>query len=129
MTTVLEINGLHKQFGGIVVAGDVNLTVQKGEVVGLIGPNGAGEDWLFNIVSGLSREWRDPLNGRSIERLPMHKRTRLGLSRVAKCTAFPDSQCARQLDHRSAPLSGGINPPCSVHSKDAARGAKGISEH
>ena len=127
MTTVLEINGLHKQFGGIVVANDVNLTVQKGEVVGLIGPNGAGKTSLFNIVSGFIPHDAGAitLNGRSIERLPMHKRTRLGLSRTwQNIRLFPDSQCARQLDHRSAPLSGRINPPCSVHSKDAARGAK-----
>lgn len=84
MTTVLEINGLHKQFGGIVVANDVNLTVQKGEVVGLIGPNGAGKTSLFNIVSGFIQHDAGAitLNGRSIERLPMHKRTRLGLSRT-----------------------------------------------
>ena len=84
MTTVLEINGLHKQFGGIVVANDVNLTVQKGEVVGLIGPNGAGKTSLFNIVSGFIPHDAGAitLNGRSIERLPMHKRTRLGLSRT-----------------------------------------------
>jgi branched-chain amino acid transport system ATP-binding protein len=84
MTTVLEINGLHKQFGGIVVANDVNLTVQKGEVVGLIGPNGAGKTSLFNIVSGFIPHDAGAitLSGRSIERLPMHKRTRLGLSRT-----------------------------------------------
>jgi branched-chain amino acid transport system ATP-binding protein len=84
MTTVLKINGLHKQFGGIVVANDVNLTVQKGEVVGLIGPNGAGKTSLFNIVSGFIPHDAGAiiLNGRSIERLPMHERTRLGLSRT-----------------------------------------------
>lgn len=84
MTTVLEINGLHKQFGGIVVANDVNLTIQKGEVVGLIGPNGAGKTSLFNIVSGFIPHDSGAiiLNGRPIERLPMHERARLGLSRT-----------------------------------------------
>ena len=120
MTTVLVINGLQKQFGGIVVANDVNLTVQKGEVVGLIGPNGAGKTSLFNIVSGVIPQDAGEilLNGRSIERMPMHIRTRLGLTRTwQNIRLFPDAQCARQLIIAPRHYPGRINPPCRVHSE------------
>jgi ABC-type branched-subunit amino acid transport system ATPase component len=84
MDTVLEVTGLYKSFGGIVVADDVSLSIYKGEVVGLIGPNGAGKTSLFNMVSGLIHQDAGviSLNGRSIERLPVYKRARLGLSRT-----------------------------------------------
>ena len=82
--TLLEVRGLHKHFGGIVVANDVNLSINKGEVVGLIGPNGAGKTSLFNIVSGVVRPDAGAilLGGKAVERLPMHERARLGLSRT-----------------------------------------------
>jgi len=42
VTEILRLSGECKAFGGIVVADDVNLSIDAGEIVGLIGPNGAG---------------------------------------------------------------------------------------
>jgi branched-chain amino acid transport system ATP-binding protein len=83
-SAVLQLSQLRKQFGGIVVANDVNLEIRAGEVVGLIGPNGAGKTSLFNILSGVVRQDSGTivLKGRSIEGLPPHARARLGLSRT-----------------------------------------------
>ena len=50
---VLEIEGLTKQFGGLRAVGDFNLTVRQGALDGLIGPNGAGETTVFNMITGL----------------------------------------------------------------------------
>jgi len=84
MPPVLEISGLEKSFGGIVVADHVGLALESGEVVGLIGPNGAGKTSLFNLISGLVRQdaGRIALHRRPIQDLAMHARSRLGLSRT-----------------------------------------------
>jgi branched-chain amino acid transport system ATP-binding protein len=50
---VLEIIGLRKNFGGVITADNVNITVREREIYGIIGPNGAGKTTLFNMISGL----------------------------------------------------------------------------
>ena len=49
---LLEVAGLKKSFGSIVVADDLDLTIAPGEAVGIIGPNGAGKTTLFNLIAG-----------------------------------------------------------------------------
>jgi branched-chain amino acid transport system ATP-binding protein len=50
--SLLEVEGVTKNFGGLAAVSHVNLRVDEGEVVGLIGPNGAGKTTLFNLLSG-----------------------------------------------------------------------------
>jgi branched-chain amino acid transport system ATP-binding protein len=84
MAGVLDITGLHKRFGGIVVAEDVALSVAPKQILGLIGPNGAGKTSLFNLIAGVVRadagEIR--LNGARIDRMAVYDRARTGLSRT-----------------------------------------------
>lgn len=84
MSVIVEVKGLHKSFGGIVVADDVRLNLEAGEIVGLIGPNGAGKTSLFNLISGVipPDAGSISLNGHRVERLPMHRRARIGLART-----------------------------------------------
>ena len=49
---LLEVVGLKKSFGSIVVADDLSLTIAPAEAVGIIGPNGAGKTTLFNLIAG-----------------------------------------------------------------------------
>jgi branched-chain amino acid transport system ATP-binding protein len=50
---VLQIESLHKSFGGFRAVNGANLDVQKGEIVAVIGPNGAGKTTLFNLITGI----------------------------------------------------------------------------
>jgi branched-chain amino acid transport system ATP-binding protein len=84
MGAVLEVEGLHKRFGGIVVAEEVQLTLESGQILGLIGPNGAGKTSLFNLIAGviLPDGGSIRINGRRVDRLSAPKRARLGLART-----------------------------------------------
>ena len=84
MTEILRLSGVCKAFGGIVVADNINLSIDAGEIVGLIGPNGAGKTSLFNLISGVVRPdaGRIMLQGEPIDRLPLYRRARAGIART-----------------------------------------------
>jgi len=84
MAHVLEITGLHKRFGGIVVADDIALSIAPGQILGHIGPNGAGKTSLFNLIAGVVKADTGVirLNGERIDRMAVHGRARTGLSRT-----------------------------------------------
>jgi len=52
---LLEASGLSMAFGGLRAVHELDLSLEKGEIVGLIGPNGSGKTTVFNLVSGLYR--------------------------------------------------------------------------
>lgn len=49
---LLRVDGIRKEFGGLVAVKNVSFEVAAGEIVGLIGPNGAGKSTTFNLISG-----------------------------------------------------------------------------
>ena len=81
---LLEINHILKTFGGLTALSDVTLSMEKGEVLGLIGPNGSGKTTLFNVVSGFYRPDKGQVifNGQDITGLKPHIISRLGLVRT-----------------------------------------------
>ena len=50
--SLLELNKVTKNFGGLLALSQVSAKIGKGEILGLIGPNGAGKTTLFNVISG-----------------------------------------------------------------------------
>lgn len=84
MSAVLEIEGLRKRFGGIVVADDVRLRLGPGQILGLIGPNGAGKTSLFNLIAGVVYPDAGTIriNGVRVDRLSSPERARVGLART-----------------------------------------------
>src|SRR3989449_8821589 len=79
-TTLLEVDGLTRRFGGFLALDRVTLHVKAGERFGLIGPNGSGKTTLINCVSGAlaTDGGRILFEGRDITTMPAHQRTRLG---------------------------------------------------
>ena len=51
--TVLKIENVTMQFGGVIAVDNMNLVVKKGEIVSMIGPNGAGKTTAFNVITGV----------------------------------------------------------------------------
>ena len=53
MSELLTCRGLTKNYGGLVALNNINLTVQSGRIIGLLGPNGSGKTTLIKIINGL----------------------------------------------------------------------------
>jgi len=60
-SSILEIRGLTRRFGGLTAVDGLDLDVNDGEIVSLVGPNGAGKTTVFNLISGVLR----PTSGRN----------------------------------------------------------------
>ena len=84
MRPVLETIGLTKQFGGIIAANDVSLSIEKGARHALIGPNGAGKTTFINLLTGVLRPTAGQilLEGAGHHRLEPHQRVQLGIART-----------------------------------------------
>ncbi len=84
MTMLLEIRGLNTYYGESHILRDVDLTVQSGEMVCLIGRNGVGKTTLLKSLIGLlhPRNGEILLNGSSLDRKPPHRRARAGIGYV-----------------------------------------------
>jgi branched-chain amino acid transport system ATP-binding protein len=81
---MLESEGVSIRFGGVQALDDVDFRVNEFEIVGLIGPHGAGKTTFFNCVTGFYRpdEGRIRLRGEEITDLRPDERTHLGIGRT-----------------------------------------------
>lgn len=88
--TMLTVHGLRSGYGKIEVLHDVHLTIERGQIVTLIGANGAGKTTLLKTISGLIRPTAGTIEfqGKSIVRHPPHKIVSLGLSQVPEGRAI-----------------------------------------
>jgi ABC-type branched-subunit amino acid transport system ATPase component/ABC-type branched-subunit amino acid transport system permease subunit len=79
----LVTRGLSVNLGGRAIVTDVSLEVRPGEIIGLIGTNGAGKTTIVNAVSGLVPSTGSvELFGRDVSSLSAHRRARLGQGRA-----------------------------------------------
>ena len=49
---LLEIKNVSKEFGKLAALEDINLEIEEGEIIGIVGPNGSGKTTLINVISG-----------------------------------------------------------------------------
>jgi branched-chain amino acid transport system ATP-binding protein len=82
--SLLELASVSKSFGGVAAVKNVSLTVEPGEILGVMGPNGSGKTTLFNLVSGaLAPDSGDVLlHGKRTNGLAPHQLCRRGLART-----------------------------------------------
>lgn len=78
---MITVNSLQKSYGGRRVVDGVSFDVQAGEVVGLLGRNGAGKTTSFDMVLGLVKPEKGSitLDKTEIAKLPIHIRARMGI--------------------------------------------------
>jgi branched-chain amino acid transport system ATP-binding protein len=84
MSEILSVEGLSKHFGGLIAVSKVNFSIKKGEVSGIIGPNGSGKTTFFNLLSGFfpPTEGRIFLFGEDITTIPPYQRVMMGMVRT-----------------------------------------------
>lgn len=81
---LLAIRSLTKRFGGVTALDGVSLEISRGEILGLIGPNGSGKTTMLNTVSGIHRPQGGTVlwDGRDITGWRPHRIARLGIART-----------------------------------------------
>jgi branched-chain amino acid transport system ATP-binding protein len=81
---LLTIGDLHLSFGGISALRGIDLEMNKGEIIGLIGANGSGKTSLLNCICGYYRPSRGTITfkGEEITGLPPHRIAALGVGRT-----------------------------------------------
>lgn len=81
---ILRIEKVTKNFGSLIALNGVDVTVNRGDILGMIGPNGSGKTTLFNVISGIyapvSGEIR--YKGQKISRRKPHSICRMGIART-----------------------------------------------
>jgi branched-chain amino acid transport system ATP-binding protein len=84
MTALLEVHGLHKNFGGVQAVTECTFTVAEGQVTGLIGPNGAGKSTAIDLVSGFKIPDGGTVvfEGSEVQGRPPHRISRMGMIRT-----------------------------------------------
>ena len=83
---LLEAHGLVKRYGGRTVVDGVSFHVEKAEIVGLLGRNGAGKTTSFRMTIGMidADGGRVVFNRRDVSKLPMYRRARLGMGYLSQ---------------------------------------------
>ncbi|KKB73905.1 MULTISPECIES: ATP-binding cassette domain-containing protein [Bacillus] len=78
---VLEINNLTKKFGDFVAVDNMSLSIEEGEIFGLLGANGAGKSTTINMISGLfrSNEGEVLILGKNIAAFRKHAKMNIGI--------------------------------------------------
>lgn len=81
MNQAININGIHKSFGGLHALKGIDLTIEQGEFFALLGPNGAGKSTLISILAGLIKADAGHISvmGFDVEKQYQQARQRLGV--------------------------------------------------
>jgi branched-chain amino acid transport system permease protein len=112
--SLLTVDNVRRNFGGLVAVDDMAFTIQPGEIVGLIGPNGSGKTTMLNLISGalVPSAGQISFKGHQISGRSPHTIARLGVARTFQLVRVLGSMTVAEnvvsgLAYRSKPLWGG----------------------
>ncbi len=129
MSTLLEVRGITKSFGGLTAVNDVSFDVAEGSIVGLIGPNGAGKTTTFNLITGNYRADRGSIRfgDRTLLGMKTHRIVMLGVARTfqnirlfQQITALENVLAGRHCRTRAGLFAAMFRPPGQVKEERAA---------
>ena len=112
MEEILSVQDINVYYGAIHAIKDVSLTVSEGEIVTLIGANGAGKSTTLQTISGLLRSKTGDIRfcGQSIARLPSHKIVERGIAQVPEGRRiFLQMTVQENLEMGAFTRSGGVD--------------------
>ena len=98
---LLEVEDLHVFYGRIEAIKGISFTVEEGEIVTLIGANGAGKSTTLKSISGVRNvtQGRIMFDGQDITKMPAHKRTEIGICQSPEGRGiFPGMTVMENLD-------------------------------
>ena len=110
--TLLELDHVTMQFGGLKAVSALDMTIATGELTGLIGPNGAGKTTVFNVITGVYTPTQGEVKfaGRSIRGLRPHAIAHRGITRTFQnirlfsSRSCRDNVCIAAHQHTKASL-------------------------
>jgi branched-chain amino acid transport system ATP-binding protein len=93
-SSILEVEGLTKQFGALAAVNDLSFAVREGETLGIAGPNGAGKTVLFDLVTGHLRATAGVVRfgGEEIQTMTAAAICQRGIARTFQVAAILPSQ-------------------------------------
>lgn len=117
--TLLDVEGLTKEFGGLLALDDLSMRIDETELVGVMGPNGAGKSTFFNCVSGIVRPDRGTVvfAGEDVTSDPPEELAHAGLVRTFQHTRQLETMTVRENVRLAAPDQPGERTlPALLHS-------------
>ena len=108
----VQLTGITKRFPGVVANSDINISIRRGTVHALIGPNGSGKTTSLNVVNGIYRPTlgRVVLDGEDVSQMRPHQRASRGLGRTfqnirlfATLSALENVMIGAQRDNNPIP--------------------------
>jgi branched-chain amino acid transport system ATP-binding protein len=118
--SILELEMLRKNFGGVVAVSDLTLNIESGSITSLIGPNGAGKTTIFNLVTGFLAPTAGHIrfSGRVVNQMKPHTIASIGIARTfqnvqifPKMSVLENIMVGRHLRSRAGIFYSCVLPP------------------
>lgn len=123
LTAILRLESVTKRFGGVAALDNVSLNVERGQITGLIGPNGSGKTTAFAVISGFIAPTAGNVyfEDQRITGMPPHHMTRMGIARTfqtpqlfASLTVRETLEVAASAARNEAGLDEALRTACDI---------------